>query len=827
MRQAAGWLTSAGISLLDIKLGIRMLVKYPRLTAVSCFAIAIGIAIAAGFFEFRNDLMPSSLPLTDGGRIVSVRNWDVPSGRAEYRTSMDYRVWRSQVRSLETIGAYRIAERNLITTDGIAEPVRVAVITASAFEFADAPPILGRPLVESDERVGATPVAVIGYHLWRTRFAEDSALVGRTVQLGADRRTIVGVMPDGFLFPVYDNLWVPLSAHELVEEPRQGPAVRVFGRLSAEFSIAQSQAEMAAIGSRLAREYPETHEHLRTQVMPYTFSFVDPALVDGSPAVLALQAFFILILVIASINVAALVFSRTAMRETEFAVRAALGASRRRILTQLFVEALVLALVGAAVGLPISKWGVNKLWAGVAESEGPLPFWLDSSLSPSTVAFVVSLAFLTAGIAGLVPALRVTGRRTGGWLQRHRSGSAARFGGPSTAVIITQVAGSVGLLTFAFAIGTEALRYDVDDIGIAASDEILTVRLQLDREDVAYEGGDSVRTAFANRYEAIYDELAHRVVAEPEVQQMTFGNALPGMNHRNAAVEVDGLTALDSTALERVYLARVGAGFFDALNVPLVSGRSFTPSDVEVDGRVTIVNRSFVTQVLDDRNPLGRHVRQRGSMDGDPGPWYEIIGVVEDLGMNPNNPNRAPGMYYPVAAGAAYPIRMAMRFEQNAQSFAPKLRRIALAVDPALRLDEVRPLAELGEAEAKARRFGAFVITVVSAMILLLSATGIHALMSFTVTRRTREIGIRTALGARPRQVLTAILSRGVAQLIAGVVFGILVIVLFDGLGILDEGEYGPLAAVSAVLLLSGVGACIVPALRVLRIQPTEALRES
>ncbi|HSL71254.1 MAG TPA: ABC transporter permease, partial [Longimicrobiales bacterium] len=390
-------------SWLDFKLGFRMLAKYPGLTIVGVVAMAFAMGMGAFAFEFMIQVVRPSIPLPDGDRMVALRLWDRAENQQEARALHDFMIWRSELKSIDHIGAYRDLERNLIGPDGIGMPVKTAEITASGFQLARAAPILGRTLVSEDEQAGAPAVIVIGERLWRTHFDADPSIIGRVIGLSGEQRIVVGVMPDGFAFPLYHSTWIPFQLKPAYE-PRQGPKIGVFGRLARGATMDQLQAELIALGVRTAKDSPSSHEHLRPQVLPFENSVFDTEPIVASYFI---NSFVALFLVLVYANVALLMFGRAVTRENEIVVRNALGASRGRILTQLFTEALVLGAVGAAIGLIVARFGVT--WAfNFISVEVDLPFWYREKLSPLTMLYAVGLALLAGVIAGVVPALKVT-----------------------------------------------------------------------------------------------------------------------------------------------------------------------------------------------------------------------------------------------------------------------------------------------------------------------------------------------------------------------------------------------------------------------------------
>ena len=857
------------VSWLDFKLGFRMLARYPGLTLVGGLAMAFAIWTGAGTFEIVKQILSPTLPLDEGHRVVGLRLWDVQRNREEPRALHDFAAWRESLESVEDLGAFRTLERNLITSRETGEPVEVAEISASAFRVARVRPLLGRALVEADEQPGAPAVAVVGHDVWRKRFEGDPNIVGRTVRLGAMPTTIVGVMPEGFAFPVAQSLWAPLRLSPLDHQRRQGPELRVFGRLADGASLADARAELETVGRRATAEFRDTHEHLRPQVMPYAQSIVD---VQGMERVATMSANLpvLLLLVLVCANVALLMFARAATRESEIVVRTALGASRARIVTQLFAEALVLGGLAAAVGLAAASGGIR--WAmtvmeGTFLNGGKLPFWFRPGLSTTTLVYAILLTVLAAVIAGVVPALKVTRGLQARLKEVGAGGSGLKFGGLWTAVIVAQIAVTVAFPVVTWAVRQDAMQIRAMQLGFPER-EYLSLRIEMDREASvdaarwrdAHAGADSARAAFLERYRQSYVELERRLAADPAVAGIAFADRLPRMYHPHRLVDLDegGEAPLHPQwPAHRVSSAQVGPGFFRALQTRIVSGRDFTPAE-HAEGRgpvageegkevprgarggPVIVNEAFVQRHLGGRNPIGRRVRYRMLEEwsvrrlGEPDvPWYEIVGVVPNLGTvaqpSADGDPKVAAVYHPVPAGAAYPGTIAVHVRgSDAAAFIPKLRAYATAADPTLRLYDVRRLSETSDAELYFLSFWFRLLVFVTLIALTLSLAGIYAVMSFTVARRTREIGIRIALGATPRRVALATFRRPLTQVALGILTGA---VALGGLLTMASGRllsakaFAILAGYSLVMLAICLLACIIPTRRALRVQPTEALR--
>jgi putative ABC transport system permease protein len=806
-----------GFSWLDFKVGFRMLARYPGLTLVGTVAISIAIALGTVYFEAVDKWQNPRLPGEGGDRVVSVRSWDASQLATEGRALHDFAVWREQVRTVNHLGAAILFVRNLATEDGRVEPVRGAEVTASAFALMRTAPLLGRALTERDERPAEPPVVVLSHMLWERRFASDPGVVGRTVKLGTATATVVGVMPEGFGFPVSQRIWTPLRVDGATLPPRTGPAVSVFGRLAPGVSMDEAQAELNAIGARMAAASPETHRHLSPRVTTYA-----KPLAGGPEAALittmlyVVNGIFLMLLAVVSANVATLVFARAATRSWEITVRSALGASRGRIVMQMFVEALVLAGLAAVLGLALAKAGL--VWSlSLAAAGDSLPFWIDDGMSWRTVLYTALLTLFGAAIIGILPALRVTRVNVQEALRSEGAArSGLRFGGFWTTVIVVQVAITVAFLPLASGGVFESNRFRQRAEGIGA-ERYLTASVDIDRED---HGADSA--AFAARARLSFDELERRLGEEPAVEHVAFADRLPVMDQFKYQIEVDTTAGAPSTGLRTSTLVHVSRGFFAAFGTSVVAGRDFVPLDFET-GRVLIVNQSFARHVLGERNPIGQRVRIAGGEDDSVAgeEWYEVVGMVRDFGWQLPQPQEQSAMYLPRPPMAGERVSLAVRL-RDPEGFAARLQAIATDVDPSIRLTEVQPLAKVGGGEATANWALTSVAWLISFIVLLLSATGIHSLMSFTVARRTREIGIRVALGARPGRIVTGIFSRAFLQIGAGVLAGSALSAL---LGLGSTREVLLLVAADGVMLVVGLIACAVPLKRALRIEPTEALR--
>jgi putative ABC transport system permease protein len=527
----------------------------------------------------------------------------------------------------------------------------------------DGEPLMGRVLVEADEQPAAPAVAVIGYDIWRTRFGSDPTVLGRSVQLGSEYVTVVGVMREGFEFPVSHDVWLPLKTAVLDQTPRSGPAMSVFALLAPGESLQTAQAEVATVGRRAATEMPATHQHLEPRVRPYAMMMA-PGDAGDQAIMYSIYVFTAMLLVLICGNVSLLLFARAASREADLVVRTALGASRGRIVAQMFAEALVLGGLAAIVGVTAANFALRTWGVAFLETNmGRLPFWFDLSLSRRAFAVAIVLTVGAAAVAGIMPALKIA-RGMGQRLRQTTAGSGGlQFGGVWTVVIVAQVAATVMFPAIVYVEHSLVRRIQDFDSGFA-TEQYLAV--QIEQDDPA-EGGSNVDAAALERsarLAATLEELRRRVAAQPGVAGVTFTEDLPTTHHPQKVVEMgydvdlsDVASAKSEPPFRRATVAAVDPSYFEVLDAPLLAGRGFTTADAVPGTRVAIVDQGFVDQILQGRNAVGQQVRFRypgpgvrpwgpGNADdpAGPGDWYDVIGVVRELGVGtPICPGAPPG----------------------------------------------------------------------------------------------------------------------------------------------------------------------------------------
>jgi predicted permease len=850
-RWLAGWR-------MDLKFGARMLVKYPSLTIVGGLAMAFAICVGIIIFQVVGLFVHPTVPLPQGARLVEVQNFDVAANDEEEQILHDFVQWRQSLQSLTDIGAWRDSSRNLVVAAGDARPVDVAEMSVSGFRVADAEPLMGRVLVEADEQPAAPAVAVIGYDVWRTRFDSDPDVLGRDVQFGNEYATVVGVMREGFEFPVSHDVWLPLKTAILDQKPRSGHAITVFALLAPGETLQTAQAELTTAGRRAATESPATHQHLEPRVRPYAM-MASPAGDPGGALILYSIYFFMgaLVMLICG-NVGLLLFARAASREADLVVRAALGASRGRIVAQMFAEALVLGSVAAIVGVTAAGVAL-RTWGGtfLETNLGRLPFWFDLSLSPRAFAVAIVLTVAGAAIAGIMPALKIT-RGMGHRLKQTTAGSGGlQFGGVWTVVIVAQVAATVIFPAVVYMEQSLLRRVQEFDPGFA-SERYLAVQIERDDPiDGGANAGAGTRGGYA-RLVATLEELRRRVAAQPGVSGVTFTEYLPTTHHPYKRIEMsydlDASPAAGGASAEPPFrqasVAAVHPSYFDALDTPVLAGRGFTTADAVEGTRVAIVDKGFVDQILQGRNAVGQQVRFRYPAPGIrrwapvnaddsavPGDWYEVIGVVRELGVgSPEQPGRAAGFYIPATPDLFDQIHMLVHVRGgDPMTLAPQVRDAAATVDPSLRVVKVQRANEANNDSLWVMGLWLRITVVLSSVALVLSLAGIYAVLSFTVARRTREIGVRVALGASRQRVVLATFRRPLLQVALGIVVGTAII--FTAATMIKYTEFPGSErdlTLQAMAMIIGYGivmlgvcmlGCVVPTRRALNIEPTIALR--
>ena len=802
-----------------IRHGVRMLVRRPGLSAAAVIALALGIGLTTTMFSIVY-LAVRGLPFEKSEDLVALfRNR--PAQGAEFMgvTIHDFQDWREQQTSFEDIAAYYAETVNLGGTEG--RPIRYlgAYVSAHLFDLLRVQPILGRTFRPEEDHPSTPPVMILSYRAWQDRFQGDPGIIGRTVRANAEMTTIVGVMPEKFGFPGQMDAWLPLRIDALAFRRGGGPAVegtqlQAIGRLKDGVTLEAAQTEMSGIAGRLATAYPESNAGIGVDARRQVDLFIGP---QGIAMLYTMLGAVFGVLLIACANVANLLLARTVSRSREVAIRTALGASRSRTIVQLLAETLVLAIVGAGVGLVIAKIGIDFFNASLATQE--MPLWFVASLEPGVIAFVIGLTVVSALMAGTLPALRASNANVAEVMNDEARGSSSmRMGRMSKALVIGQLAVSCGLLVSAGLMIRTVINVTRFDYGFSTSN-ILTARLGLFEKD--YPTSDAQLR--------FYDELTARLEGRPGIRAVALTSDLPARGGQLQPVTIDGVaypTPQDHPLARRIVIT---PGYFDIVGVQPVRGRVFARTDGPDSEPVAIVNERFAALLFPGRDPLGSRVK----LGEDDVPWRTIVGIVPDLylggAIGVNNP-RHEGVYVPLAQNVINFMSLAVRTEQNALSYASTIQDEVNQIDAALPLYWVRSLADQYALDTWFYRAFGTLFVAFGIAALALATIGLYGIMAFSAGNRTREIGVRMALGAGARSVLMLIVRQGAGQLAAGLTLGLAFAALLSrGLGILLFGvePWDPVIFAAVVLTLTAAGllACIIPARRATHVDPVEALR--
>jgi putative ABC transport system permease protein len=800
----------------DLRSGVRMLVRYPTLSSVAVVTLGLGIGLSTTVFCVVNGGLFKGLPFPNADRIVALTSTNPAQRQPRGPISVhDIAVWQERQTSFETFGAWNFSPINLATADGRPERFSGAQLSVGAFETLSVQPILGRGLREGDDRPGADPVILIGHDIWRDRYGSASNIVGQAIRANGSYRTVIGVMPPTFGFPIRESLWIPLSIDPLATTRGQGPSHQVIARLKPEVSIKQAKAQVAAIAGQLEREFPGTNGGIGADVTPHVMWVIGPEIYATLYTMLGAG---IGVLLIACVNVSNLLAARASLRQREMAVRIALGAGRGRVVRQHLTEVVVLALVGGAIGIVLSVFGMRLFTDAL--SSNPPPFWIRFDLDYRVLLFVAGLIALASLSAGTLPAVHAARVSVGTTLKDETRGTTSvNLGRFSNALVVLELAVSCGLLIAAGLMIKSVVQLKNLPMPFAI-ENVLTARVDLPRASYP-DSPASIR---------FFEALLPRLQAVPGVEAATLSDGLPAAGNGTVPVQIEGKAyPLDSDSP----LAREGIvtpGYFDTFRTPVRNGREFTTGDVATSQPVTIINESFARVHYAGKDPVG--LRFKRARPGSREPWLAIVGVVPDLLMEGiGNNNASPvGYYIPISqSDVANGVRIAVRTRGEPGGVTSLIRAAVTSLDDDLAIYEIDTMRRVIDRQTWFYTiFGTFFMTF-GVCALLLAAAGLYGVMSFAVTQRTRELGVRSALGAQSRELILLVMRKSVIQLALGLGLGLALAFAASGalqpvLYHVNPRDVAVFVAVVATLALASLAASFLPARRVTKIDPVLAL---
>ena len=805
----------------DIRFGARLLVKARWFTLAAVTALALGIGANATVFTLVNAVLFRGLPFDDAENIVAVWAENEQNQRANF-SHPNYVDLRDQARTLESLAANLNAPVNLADDGQPPERVVGAYVSGNFFRMLGEQPVLGRDFVDEDDREGAEPAVLLGHTVWQNRYGGDPGVLGLTIRVNSLVATVIGVMPPNMRFPQNTDVWIPLHMlppESEVERRDQGSSFQVVGRLARGASIELAREELQAIGRRLADEYPESNRELRFNLMSW-----QDQVTQGEIRLifLTLMGAVVFVLLIACANVANLLLARSADREREIAVRVSLGATRGRIVRQLLIESILLAILAGGVGLLLSVVGIQWFDAAVTEEIGK-PYWMEFTMDPIVFVFMAGVCLATAVLFGLAPALQVSKTDVNEVLKEGSRGSSSgrRARRWADALIVGEIVLTLVLLSGAGFMMGSFVKLASMDLGIETS-RLLTMQMYLPLTQYPEPGP---------RRE-LFEDLEERLRGVVAIQASTLTTAPPLSGGGSQAVEVDGSGGDTGEVLPRATTLWVSDGYLDALGVQLVRGRWLGPDDGLPGSEVAVVNERFVEVHLEGGDPLGRRVRfVPAAADTLEVAWLTIVGVI------PNIRQRAieeletdPVAYMPLRSNPLRSVSLMVRTSADPGSATPLLREVMGAVQPDLPLFNIMTMDQLlAERRFIFRVFG-LMFSVFAGIALVLSAVGLYSVTTHSVTQRTQEIGIRVAHGAHPRQVTWLVLRRALVQLGIGLPVGLLGAAAVGQLlqsVVVQTSATDPLllGAIVLVLAVVAVVACIIPAQRAARLDPMVAFR--
>ena len=801
----------------DLRSGVRMLVKYPTLSLVAVLTLGLGIGLSTTVFCVVNGGLFKGLPFPNADRIVSVVSTTPSQNQPRQPMSVhDLAVIQDRQSSFDKIGAYGFAPMNFADQQGRPERLAGGQLTAAAFEALGVEPLLGRGFREGDDRPGAEPVMLLSYELWRDRYGSAPDIVGRAIRANGVHRVVIGVMPDKFAFPIREAVWTPLVVNPLATKRGQGPNHQVIARLKPDVSIAQAKAQLSSISSQLANEFPETNRGVGADAMPYAELILGPEIYNLLYTMLGAG---IGVLLIACVNVSNLLVARASLRQREVAVRMALGAARGRVIRQHLTEVLVLATVGAAVGIFLSIFGMR--WFTQALSVNPPPFFITFELDYRVMLFVLGLIVLASLFAGGLPAMHAARVSAGAALKDDsRSSTSARLGKFSSALVVAELAVSCGLLIAAGLMIKSVIQLKNVQMPFAI-EHVLTARVDLPRSNYP-DPAASIR---------FYEELLPKLQAVPGVEAATLSDGLPAAGNGAIRVQIEGKAYPQDSDYPLAREGIVTAGYFETFQTRLLNGREFRVTDVTTSQPVAIINESFARVHFPNLDPMGRKMR-RVIAASPKEPWLTIVGVVPDMLMEGiGNNNASPvGYYIPIAqSDVGNGVRVAVRTRGEPGGMTSLVRAAVASLDSDLAIYEVNTMRWVIDRQTWFYTiFGTFFMAF-GICALLLAGAGLYGVMSFAVTQRTREMGVRSALGAQSGQLIFLVMRKSVVQLLIGLVLGLGLAMLVSGalqpvLYHVDPRDVAVFVAVTLTLTVAALIASFLPARRVTKIDPVLAL---
>jgi putative ABC transport system permease protein len=798
----------------DLRYGARMLLKKPGFTLIAIITLTLGIGANTAIFSVVNAALLRPLPYEEAERLVVLYETNPQLGRNDINVSYpNFADWRAQSQSFEQLAALLYGGMVLTGKD---EPALLQVVAVSADFFAmlRVKPLRGRVFLPEEDKVGGAPVVVLSHALWQSRFGGDEGLIGREITLDGKSQTVIGVMPPNFALPPGDQteVWLTLgsTANQTRMQNRGVHLLTAIGRLKPNVTLQQAQTELATIANRIQQQYPEADTGHGVNII----SGYESLTKNARPALLTLLVAVGFLLLIACANLANLLLARAETRQKEIAIRAALGATRWRITRQLLTESLLLAVAAGATGLLLAAWGIEALAGGLPED---FPRANEIGIDRAVLVFTGALSVLTGLIFGIIPALTRARPALNETLKEGgRTGAAFGSGRVRGALVVSEVALSLALLVGAGLLIKSFWRLTQVDPGFQP-DHLLTMNVSLIGEKYK-ETGQVI---------SFFRELPARLGAAPGVKAVSAVNILPiSGGDSNGGLTIEGRDFPPAQTPSASY-RRILPNYFSVMGIPLKQGREFDERDTGAE-KVVIINEGMARRFWPEGDAIGKRIKVGPPQNE---PWLTIVGVAGDVRNIGLEADARLATYEPHAQRPWSSMTLAIRTEADPLSLSAAVRGELRSIEKDLLIRALSTMDERIWLSVAPRRFNMTLLAVFAALALSLAAVGVYGVMSFTVTQRTHEIGVRMALGAQSGAVLKLIVGQGLKLALIGVAIGLAAAfaltrwmedLLFD-VSPTDSWTYG---VVAALLLLVALFACWVPARRAAKVDPMVALRQ-
>ena len=804
----------------EIRFALRQLRKSPAFTFIAILTLALGIGANTAIFSVVNAVILRPLPYKAPDQLVWI--WETsPKNDIEFEplSYPNFTDFREQAQSFAAVGAFTNASPILAGADGEPERVTGAAVVGDFFTVLGIEPVLGRKFAAHENEDGKNRVTILSHAFWQRRFGADPNLVGQQIQLNGNQYTVVGVMPPSFQDPVAAakrpvELWMPLAISEGMRNARRGDFLQVIARLKPGVGIDQARAELKGIAARLEQQYPDTNTNWSTIVDPLHHTLTG----NVRPALMILLGAVAFLLLIACANVANLLLARASARQREIAVRSALGASRARIIRQLLTENMLLSLAGGVAGLLFAWWGTRAL---LALSPGNIPRLSSVGIDPQVLVFTLLISLVTGLLFGLAPALIVSKLNLNETLKEGGRSSAEGAGGRRlrNGLAIAEIALSLILLVGAGLLIRSFLRLQDVNPGFNPSN-LLAAELSL----------PTAKYAENPQVVNFYDQLLARIAEQPGVRSTALTTSLPLAGGGDfLAFAIEGRPVARADRVPDAEARVVSTDYFRAMEIPLRRGRVLTEQDTPDAPDAAVINEALARKYFAEEDPIGKRITFDDPQTADV-EWFNIVGVVGDVRQSTLQAEPYPQIYSSYRQTPRRALTIVLRTAGEPTSMANTLRQQVWSLDRQQPLHNVRTVEQVLAQSIARPRFNTLLITILAGVALLLAAVGIYGVISYSVTQRTHEIGVRMALGASAGNVLRLVIGQG--MLLAGIGLAVGVVGAFAVTRIMGTLLYGvsandPLTYIALVGLLGLIAliASYIPARRAMRVDPVVALR--